>query len=233
MEFAETVAVVTGGTGALGQAITQRLLAEGARVAVPFVVPAETEALRTALPPAVRDRLHAAPADVADPAAMDGFVGEVLARYRRLDLLVCAVGGFAGGDLLSTTPETWHRMLTLNLTTAFLACRSALPAMIRARAGRVITIASRAVVPPTSGFLAYTVAKSGVIALTQALAQEVRPHGITVNAVLPSTMDTPANRAAMPNADRAAWVSVESVAAAVAFLAGADARDVTGALVTV
>jgi NAD(P)-dependent dehydrogenase (short-subunit alcohol dehydrogenase family) len=233
MEFAGQVGVVTGGTGALGQAITQRLLAEGALVAVPFVVAAETEALRASLPPADRSRLHVAPADVADPAAIDGFLGEVFARHRRLDLLVCAVGGFAGGDLVSTTPEAWHRALTLNLTTTFLACRAALPAMIRARSGRVITIASRAVVPPTGGFLAYTVAKSGVIALTQALAQEVRPHGITVNAVLPSTMDTPANRAAMPNADRSGWVSVESVAAVVTFLAGAGARDVTGALVTV
>lgn len=233
MKFAEKVAIVTGGTGALGQAIARRLLAGGAAVAVPFVVPAEAEALRASLPAPERDRLHAAPADVTDPAGVDGFVSGVLARHRRLDILVCAVGGFAVGDLVSTTPEGWHRMLTLNLTATYLACHAALPAMVRARSGRVITIASRAVVPPAGGFLAYTVAKSGVIALTQALAQEVRPHAITVNAVLPSTMDTPANRAAMPDADRSGWVSVDSVAAVVTFLAGEDARDVTGALVPV
>ena len=233
MEFAGKVAVVTGGTGALGQAITRRLVAGGSVVAVPFVVPAEAEALRASLPVAERDRLHATPADVADPAAMDGFVGGVLARHRRVDILVCAVGGFAAGDLVSTPPELWNRMLTLNLTTTYLACHGALPAMLRARSGRVITIASRAVVPPMAGFLAYTVAKAGVIALTLALAREVAPHGVTVNAVLPSTMDTPANRAAMPDADRSGWVSVDSVAAVVTLLAGDGARDVTGALIPV
>jgi len=233
VEFAGKVAVVTGGTGALGQAITRRLVAGGSVVAVPFVVPAEAEALRASLPVAERDRLHATPADVADPAAMDGFVGGVLARHRRVDILVCAVGGFAAGDLVSTPPEAWNRMLTLNLTTTYLACHGALPAMLRARSGRVITIASRAVVPPMAGFLAYTVAKAGVIALTLALAREVAPHGVTVNAVLPSTMDTPANRAAMPDADRSGWVSVDSVAAVVTLLAGDGARDVTGALIPV
>jgi len=233
VEFAGKVAVVTGGTGALGQAITRRLVAGGSVVAVPFVVPAEAEALRASLPVAERDRLHATPADVADPAAMDGFVGGVLARHRRVDILVCAVGGFAAGDLVSTPPEAWNRMLTLNLTTTYLACHGALPAMLRARSGRVITIASRAVVPPMAGFLAYTVAKAGVIALTLALAREVAPHGVTVNAVLPSTMDTPANRAAMPDADRSGWVSVDSVAGVVTLLAGDGARDVTGALIPV
>jgi NAD(P)-dependent dehydrogenase (short-subunit alcohol dehydrogenase family) len=99
--------------------------------------------------------------------------------------------------------------------------------------GRVVMVASRAVVPPAGGFLGYTVAKAGVIALTQALAEETRGRGVTVNAVLPSTMDTPANRAAMPDADRRGWVPVEAVAAAIAYLVGPDAGHVTGALVTV
>ncbi len=232
-EFAGKVAIVTGGAGALGQAISRCFLARGAVVGVPFVTPAEAAALRDSLGAADRDRLYAAPADVRDPAAFGGFVRDVLARYGRVDVLVCGVGGFEGGDLASTTPETWNRMLALNLTSTYAACHGVLPAMIRARAGRIVTIASRAVVPPTGGFIAYTVAKSGVVALTQALAEEVRPHGITVNAVLPGTMDTPANRRAMPDADRSRWVSVDSVAGAVAFLAGDDARGVTGALVPV
>lgn len=233
LDFDKKVAIVTGGTGALGQAVSRRLLAGGAAVAVPYAVPAEADALRDALAPSERERLLAAPADVTDPVAAERFAADVLARFGRLDVLVCAVGGFAPGDLVSTPPETWHRMLALNLTSAYAACRAALPAMIRARAGRVVIVASRAVLPPAGGFLAYTVAKSGVLALTQALAQEVRPHGITVNAVLPSTMDTPANRRAMPDADRSGWVSVDSVAGVIAFLAGEAARDVTGALVTV
>ncbi|MBI3628330.1 MAG: SDR family oxidoreductase, partial [Candidatus Rokubacteria bacterium] len=224
LDFDKKVAIVTGGTGALGQAVSRRLLAGGAAVAVPYAVPAEADALRDALAPSERERLLAAPADVTDPVAAERFAADVLARFGRLDVLVCAVGGFAPGDLVSTPPATWHRMLALNLTSAYAACRAALPAMIRARAGRVVIVASRAVQPPAGGFLAYTVAKSGALALTQALAQEVRPHGITVNAVLPSTMDTPANRRAMPDADRSGWVSVDSVAGVIACGVTAEGR---------
>jgi NAD(P)-dependent dehydrogenase (short-subunit alcohol dehydrogenase family) len=105
--------------------------------------------------------------------------------------------------------------------------------MIRARYGRVVVVASRAVVPPAGGFIAYTVAKAGAIAFTQALSQEMLPHGITVNAVLPSTMDTPANRAAMPDSDRKGWVPVEAVADAIAVLAREAAGHITGTLLAV
>jgi NAD(P)-dependent dehydrogenase (short-subunit alcohol dehydrogenase family) len=105
--------------------------------------------------------------------------------------------------------------------------------MLAARSGRIVNIASRAVLPPAGGFIAYTVSKAGVITLTQALAQEVRPHGITVNAVLPSTMDTAANRAAMPDADRSGWVSTESVAEVIAYLASDAAAAVSGAAIPV
>jgi NAD(P)-dependent dehydrogenase (short-subunit alcohol dehydrogenase family) len=105
--------------------------------------------------------------------------------------------------------------------------------MLDAGRGRIVNVASRSVVPPAGGFLAYTVAKSGVIALTQALAQEVRGRGVTINAVLPSTMDTEANRRAMPNADRKGWVTPESVARAILFLTSDAAADVTGTLLAV
>jgi NAD(P)-dependent dehydrogenase (short-subunit alcohol dehydrogenase family) len=124
-------------------------------------------------------------------------------------------------------------MMALNLTSVVIACRAVLPTMIAAGSGRIVNIASRAVVPPTGGFTAYTVAKSGVIALTQALAQEVRRHGITVNAVLPSTMDTPANRRAMPGADRSSWVDPGAVADVVVYLSMDHNRAVTGAAIPV
>jgi NAD(P)-dependent dehydrogenase (short-subunit alcohol dehydrogenase family) len=124
-------------------------------------------------------------------------------------------------------------MLTVNLRSAYLCCRAVLPGMLAAGRGRIVNVASRSVVPPTGGFLAYTVAKSGVIALTQALAHEVRGRGITVNAVLPSTMDTEANRGAMPTANRKDWVTPESVARAILFLASDAAADVTGTLLAV
>jgi NAD(P)-dependent dehydrogenase (short-subunit alcohol dehydrogenase family) len=160
-------------------------------------------------------------------------VAETVRRAGRLDVLVNAAGGFAAGDLLATGAATWRHMLALNLDSAYLVCRAALPSMVAAGRGRIVNVASRAVVPPAGGFLAYTVAKTGVIALTRALAQEVRRHGITVNAVLPSTMDTPANRAAMPGADRARWVAPASVAGAILFLASDAAADVTGTLLAI
>ncbi len=227
------VAIVAGGTGALGQSICLAFLSAGHTVCVPFAVPEETEALRARLGPAEAPRLDAAACDVTDETAVNRFVAGVVERHGRVDVLVNAVGGFAGGDLASTSLTEWNRMLTLNLNTAVLGCRAVLPAMTRAGRGRIVNIASRAVVPPQGGFIAYTVSKSAVITLTQALAQEVRAHGITVNAVLPSTMDTPANRQAMPDADRASWVSTDAVALVVAFLASDAAEAVSGAAVPV
>ncbi len=226
------VAVVTGGTGALGQSVVLRLLRDGAAVSVPWIVPAEWESLTSRAGDGAA-RLHGARVDGTDESAFAAFVADVLARRQRIDVLVNTVGGFAGGDLASTRLAEWRRMLDLNLTSAVIGCRAVLPAMRAARRGRIVNIASRAVVPPLGGFIAYTVSKSAVIALTQALAQEERPHGITVNAVLPSTMDTPANRGAMPDADRSGWVTTEAVADVIAFLVSDTTGAVSGATVAV
>ena len=226
------VAVVTGGTGALGQSVVLRFLHDGAVVAVPWIVPAEWEALRSRAGDGGA-RLHGARVDVTDEGALAVFVAGALARHQRLDVLVNTVGGFAGGDLASTSFAEWRRLLDLNLSSAVIGCRALLPAMRAARRGRIVNVASRAVVPPLGGFIAYTVAKSAVIALTQALAQEERPYGIAVNAVLPSTMDTPANRLAMPDTDRSGWVSTEAVAGVIAYLASDAAAAVSGACVAV
>jgi NAD(P)-dependent dehydrogenase (short-subunit alcohol dehydrogenase family) len=226
------VALVTGGTGALGQSVVLRFLHDGATVAVPWIVPEEWETLRSRAGDGSA-RLHGARVDGTDESAFAAFVAEVLARHQRLDVLVNTVGGFAGGDLASTSLAEWRRMLDLNLTSAVIGCRAVLPALRAARRGRIVNVASRAVVPPLAGFIAYTVSKSAVIALTQALAQEERPHGIGVNAVLPSTMDTPANRRAMPDADRSGWVTTDAVADVIAYLSSDGAAAVSGACVVV
>jgi NAD(P)-dependent dehydrogenase (short-subunit alcohol dehydrogenase family) len=231
--LAGRVAVVTGGTGALGQAVTLRLLADGAIVAVPYAVEAERERLTQRVAAADRQRLIVQSVDVIDVKAMTAFAESVVAARGKIDVLVAGVGGFAGGSLVETELETWQRMLDLNLTSVFSVTRAVVPAMIRARYGRVVVVASRAVVPPAGGFIAYTVAKAGAIAFTQALSQELLPHGITVNAVLPSTMDTPANRAAMPDSDRKGWVPVEAVADAIAVLAREASGHITGTLLAV
>ena len=227
------IAVVTGGTGALGQAVTMRLLADGASVAVPYAVEEERARLTQRVAAADRQRLILQAADVIDLRAMTAFAESVVAARGKIDILVAGVGGFAGGSLLETDLETWKRMLDLNLTSAFSVAKAVLPAMVRARYGRVVVVASRAVVPPGAGFIAYTVAKAGAIAFTQALSQETRDHGITVNAVLPSTMDTPANRAAMPDSDRKGWVPVEAVADAIAVLAREASAHITGTLLAI
>jgi NAD(P)-dependent dehydrogenase (short-subunit alcohol dehydrogenase family) len=227
------VAIVTGGTGALGQAVTLRLLADGGAVAVPWVVDKEREALTGRVPPAARDRLFEERCDVTDATALAAHVERVRTKYGRVDALVSLVGGFAGGSLLDTDRAAWDRMLALNLTSAYTAARAALPGMRAAGSGRVVLVASRAALAPSAGFIAYTVAKAGIVTLVQALSQEVREFGITVNAVAPSTMDTPGNRAAMPDSDRKGWVPVESVAAAIAWLAGEESAHVTGTVVSV
>ena len=227
------IAIVTGGAGALGGAVVNRLLSDGGQVSVPLEVAAHGGGLRRRIPPAEGDRLFTDVVDATDLDAMTRFADAVARRHGRVDVLVAIVGGFAGGALVDTDRATWDRMLAMNLTATFVATRAVIPHMVTAGAGRVVTIGSRAVVPPGAGFIAYTTAKAGVIAFTQALARELEPHGITANCILPSTMDTSANRAAMPDSDRKGWIPVESVADAIAFLVGESAGHVTGALLTV
>ena len=227
------IAIVTGGAGALGGAVTNRLLADGAHVCVPLEVATHGDALRARVAPAARERVFTDVVDVTDLGAMTRFADAVVERHGRVDVLVTIVGGFAGGALVETDRATWDRMLAMNLTSTFVATRAVVPHMVTAGRGRVVTIGSRAVIPPGPGFIAYTTAKAGVIAFTLALSRELAPHGITVNSILPSTMDTPANRAAMPDSDREGWVPVESVADAIAFLVRDESAHVSGALLPV
>ncbi len=227
------VALVTGGSGALGQAVTKRLLADGSVVCVPWVVESERARLEASVEAPARARLMVERCDVADDAAMAALVTRTLERHGRIDVLVAGVGGFAMGGLVDTDRATWDAQLTLNLTTTYVASRAVLPAMLAAGAGRIVAVASRAVMPPAGGFIAYTVAKAGVIAFVQALAQETKGRGVTVNAVLPSTMDTPGNRASMPDVDPRTWTPVTAVADAIAYLAGESAASVNGTLVAI
>ena len=227
------VVVVTGGSGALGQAITRRFLDEGATVCVPWVVEAERDRLAASVPTETRARLLLERCDILDEHAVGALTAALAERFGRLDVLVSAVGGFAMGELVQTDRALWDRMLGLNLTATYVAAWAALPHMLTAGSGRVVAVASRAVVPPTGGFIAYTVAKAAVIAFVQALAAETRGRGVTVNAVLPSTMDTPANRAAMPKVDPKTWVPVDAVAGAITYLASESAAHVSGTLLAI
>jgi NAD(P)-dependent dehydrogenase (short-subunit alcohol dehydrogenase family) len=219
---AERHAVITGGTGALGSAVVARLLADGVRCHVSYVDDRELAGF------ADRGAVDVQRVDVADEAAVQAFY----AALPQLDASIHLVGGFMAMPVAETTLADFERMLQLNAVTAFLCCRAAI-ARMRGRGGRIVNVAARPALVPTAGLVAYATAKSAVAALTTALSAEVAAEGIFVNAVVPSLMDTPQNRRAMPDGDVSRWPKVEEVAEAIAFLAGSHNALTSGALVPV
>jgi NAD(P)-dependent dehydrogenase (short-subunit alcohol dehydrogenase family) len=223
-------AVVTGGTGALGVAVVDGLLKDGWLVHVPWRKDAEAEALASRVGGQARLSLHEA--DLTIPEAVEALFREVDATGVPLGLVCNLVGGFAMAPIADTDPGTWTRMLQTNATAPFLAIRAAVPLLRKAGEGRIVNVASAAALGgPVADMSAYLAAKSALVSLTRNLAEELAPDGITVNAVAPTTIDTPANRAAMPGADHGTWLAPEEIARVIRFLAGADAAVVTGNLV--
>jgi NAD(P)-dependent dehydrogenase (short-subunit alcohol dehydrogenase family) len=225
MDFSGKHVVVTGGTGALGSALVKALLAAGASCTVPYAVEAEAKRFAHSGDPNVT---LIAVGNLAEEAG----VAKVYAGLTPWASIHIA-GGFAMGKVADTDKAALTAQLDTNLVSCFLCCRAAVRAM-RA-GGRIVNVAARPALEWRSGagMTAYTVAKAGVAALTVALAEEVAKDGILVNAVAPSIMDTPANRAAMPTADIDAWPKVEEVAATILFLASPDNMVTRGAVVPV
>jgi NAD(P)-dependent dehydrogenase (short-subunit alcohol dehydrogenase family) len=223
-------AIVTGGTGALGRALVRRLLARGTRVAVPWRNPEEWRSLQReagALP------LLGIEASLADAAGAEAFVARAASDLGRLDAVALVAGAWAGGaSFEAAPPDEWDRMLRTNLDTVAHVCRAALP-HLRAQGGSVVAVGSRAAETGGAGMAAYAVSKLAVHALVRVLALENAGHGVRFNAVLPGTIDTPANRRAMPDADRSKWTSPEAIAGVMAFLLSSDSAPTSGALVPV
>jgi NAD(P)-dependent dehydrogenase (short-subunit alcohol dehydrogenase family) len=226
-DFSGKQAVVTGGTGALGSAVVGALLGAGATCTVPYVHEAEAERF------AFRSDGKAKLIKVSD-LADEGDVSKVYAGLSPWASIHIA-GGFAMGEVAKTGKAALMAQLDINLVSCFLCCRVAVNAMRAGNGGRIVNVAARPALEWRSGagMAAYTIAKSGVAALTVALAEEVAKDGILVNAVAPSIMDTPANRKAMPKADFNAWPKVEKVAATILFLASPDNEVTRGAVVPV
>jgi len=225
------VALVTGGTGALGRAVVARLLADGADVHGSWVTESEAAGLKAALGQAAA-RIHLHRADVTDPGSVDRLLADVAGPAGRLDILANIVGGFAFASLEETDPVMWQRMLALNATSAFLCCRAAAPLMRRRRWGRIVNVAAvPALERGAAGMSAYAASKAAVLNLTYSLAKELVSLGITVNAIVPSTIDTPANRKAMPEADTSTWLAPDEIAEVIAFLGSDGAAAVTGTAV--
>jgi NAD(P)-dependent dehydrogenase (short-subunit alcohol dehydrogenase family) len=227
MDYRDRHVIVTGGTGALGTAVVGALVEAGATCHVPYVVAAEAE--RFALRQHERVKLFAV-SDLGDEADVARLFGSVSQLWASIHL----VGGFAMAEVAQTTKAELMKQLEMNLVTAFLCSRGAVNAMT-GRGGRIVNVAARPALEPRSGagMAAYTASKAGVVAFTIALSEEVAKLGILVNAVAPSIMDTPANRAAMPKADHAAWPKVEEVAATILFLASPQNAVTRGAIVPV
>jgi len=219
--------VVTGGTGALGTAVVGSLLAQGATCTVPYVHEAEAQRFPHRSDAKVK---MIAVMDLADEAE----VAKVFAAVTPWASIHIA-GGFAPGKVAGTAKAALMAQIDSNLVSCFLCCRAAVNAMIAAGGGRIVNVAARPALEPRSGagMTAYTIAKTGVAALTMALAEEVAKDGILVNAVAPSIMDTAANRKAMPKADFDAWPKVEEVAATILFLASPGNSVTRGAIVPV
>ncbi len=220
--------LITGGTGALGGAVTRRFLEDGHRVAATWVKEAELVPLRERLGD-LAEGLTLARADVTDPAAVASLVDDVAGQLGPVEVLVHLVGAYAGSEPVHDhSIETWQRMLDLNLRSAFVCCRAVLPSMRERDWGRVVLVSSRTARSGRAGQAAYAVAKAGVGVLAETIAEEGVGTGVTANAVAPSALDTPANRAAMPNADPSRWVPPADAAAAIAFLASEAAGQLRG-----
>ena len=221
----EGVALVTGGTGGLGRAVVAELLDAGAQVVVPWVAERERDAAASEL--VERDELHLVEANLLEGGAEAAV--NAAAGVGELRSVVNLVGGFAAGDRIhEEPPETLEKMLALNLSTAVNTSRAALPKMLAAGGGSIVCVGTKVAYEPFSGGAAYAISKAAVLALVRALHAEYRDDGVRTNAIVPSVIDTPANRESMPDADFDKWVEPAEIARVVRFLCSADSSPISG-----
>jgi NAD(P)-dependent dehydrogenase (short-subunit alcohol dehydrogenase family) len=234
MNFHDKVVLVTGGTGGLGREVTMAFLEAGAKVAVTYVSPEEYAAVVAAAGRVGVALSMGAKLDVTDPQAVEKFIAEIVAGHGRLDALVNTVGGYAGGvNLWEVDPRVYDRMLQLNLKAGFVLARAVVPQMIKQNRGWIVNIASKAAFDHAAGGSLYAASKAAALAMMDSLAAEVKPYNINVNSVLPSIIDTAANRKAMPDADFSRWPKPEEIARVILFLCSEEARVIHGAAIPV
>jgi NAD(P)-dependent dehydrogenase (short-subunit alcohol dehydrogenase family) len=215
--------LVAGGTGFLGTAVVRELLSAGYEVTATWVVEAERERLAS-------EPVELVEADLFDPASADAAVASV----PDLEAVVNLVGGFADGPLVhETDPEDFARLMRLNVTPTFLLARAAMPRLVERGGGAFVGVAARTALRPYAGAAAYSTSKAAALALIQALDVEYRRDGVRCNAILPSVIDTPANREAQPDADHSKWVAPEEIARVIRFLVSPDSAPTSGAAVPV
>lgn len=222
------VLAITGAFGVLGSAVARAAAAQGARIALIDAAPSPPAAA-----PDGPDVLVLGGIDLTEPPRAEAALRAVSERFGQIDGLLNIAGGFGWEKVEGGDYSTWYNLYRLNVLTATNASRAAIPYLRQSAGGRIVNVGSAAALKASLGMGAYAAAKAGVHALTQALAEELKADRVTVNAVLPSIIDTPANRADMPDADFGAWVAPDDLAAVILFLASEAAGAVTGALVPV
>ena len=222
-------AIVSGGTGGLGAAVVKRLLADGWRVVVPWVAERELERVQES------EGLELVRADLFEADDVRG-VAELGARDREAPLqgLVNLVGGFAAGDRVHETPiDEFEAQFRLNLRPTYLLTQAVLPSLLETGGGSIVCVGTRAALEPFAGAAGYVSSKAAVIAFARAVAVEYRDQGVRCNAILPSVIDTPANRSSMPNADHDKWVKPDEIAGVISHLLAEDSAPTSGAAIPV
>lgn len=233
MRFEGKVALVAGGTGGLGRAVSLAFHKEGAESIVTYRKDQEFDDLKS-VAGANASRLAGRRVDVTDEAAVQQLIEGIVAEHGRLDVLVNTVGGYAGGiRLWELDSRTFDQMLALNLRPGFLLSRAAAKAMIKQGGGAIVNVASKAALDHEAGAAAYAASKAAAVAMMDSLAADLKGSGVRVNSVLPGIIDTAANRKAMPEADFAKWPKPEDIARVILFLCSDDAKVIHGAAIPV
>jgi NAD(P)-dependent dehydrogenase (short-subunit alcohol dehydrogenase family) len=232
MRFSGKVVLIAGGTGGLGHAVSLAFIEEGATVSVTYRDREEFTALKNAA--GTGRPLNGHPVDVTDESAVSQLINHTVATYGRLDAVVNTVGGYAGGaKLWEVEMNVFDRMMTLNLRSGLILSRAAIPAMLKAGRGVFINVASKSALEHAAGNAAYAASKAAAVAMIDSLAEELKGTGVRANSILPSIIDTEANRKAMPGADFAKWPKPPDIAQVVLFLCSDAAKVIHGAAVPV
>jgi len=227
----DSVVLITGATGALGSAIVRDFAQTGAQLALTSRSMETLQELMAQID-LPEERIVSISADVTQVQRVDALVRDVVDRFGRLDVLLNTVGGWSGGASVGkTSVEDWEHMLNLNLHSAFLLSRAVLPHMLASGWGRILHVSSKTAVEPRPKQVGYVVSKMGLIALTRVIAAEVKGTGVTANVILPSIIDTPANRTSMPKANPQKWVSPRQIAAMMRWLCSDTGSALNGASV--
>jgi len=225
--------MVAGGTGGLGKAVSLAFLNAGARVAVTYVKKDELAALQAEAGEGAA-LLGSYAVDVTDDASVHSAVDSIVQTHERIDVLVNTVGGYAGGiKLWETDPKVFSQMVDLNTRSGFLLARNVVPVMLKQKGGAIVNIAAKAAFDHAAGASAYAASKAAAVAMMDSLAEDLKGTGVRVNSILPSIIDTPSNRRAMPNADFEKWPKPEEIARVILFLCSAEARLIHGAAIPV